>query len=1094
MKKRERCSLSRLLGLGMLVLAVAFGFSSSAYALTCTDIGGTDVGGDCTLDAWYFCTDDTTVTIPGDFTITGDGAIICGDDADADGDNLTIDVGGDMTIDVDADSRGTLSSNGDSGTAGSSGNPGANGQPGFDGGIITVTVGGSMTVDGTIEAAGGAGGAGGAGQGASADGGNGALGGSGGQVLIEAGGSYLLSATGIIIAEAGAGGSGGPGGTGGDGGNGATAGAGGIVDIYSCETTINYLVTANGATGGSGGSGGSAGDGGDNGSGGAGGDITLSSGRDLTLASTALLVAEGGAEGVVGAGGTGGSAGSDVGVGGAGGVITKNHCADYALADSGATISVVGGPTGGAGGTITDLANAPCCPCQVQITKTVARDDDCDGVADEAFGESVIQDEGECVVYKICVENTATNGSDIPQDLLDILVDDTHLAITAADFGDLDAGDAQYCLLVPSEISAGNCDGGECVCEDVEGLNTAVIDSATCAATGGDACLEPGSDCDDTATVACAGCSVSIDKTVALDNNCDGTADGAFLETVTQEDGECVIYKICVSNTGDQVLDGSGVTVNDGDINVTLDFGDIAIADTECLEVPTTENPAGACETGDPADCECEEVEGVNTANITAAVCSDTGKLACDDAASDCSDDAEVICVDCSVDIEKTVALDDDCDGVADGPFSDYVLQVEDECVVYKICVENTGGVDLNTSGVEVDDDILGIVALNFGTLTPAQVACLEIPSQGSASDCTGGSCVCQVVEGVNEAVVSAAICDGIGTNACDYAASDCDDTAEVECLACSVEIDKTVALDDDCDGIADGLFEDSVTQEPDECVIYKICVSNTGEQELDASGVTVNDADIQVTLDFGPIAALATECLEVPTTENRAGACTADPESCVCEEVEGENTASISAAVCEDTGENACDFLASDCEDTADVDCLGEGCFTRTPGYWGTHPDVTALFLPVSSCGYNVDELPEAIQDMCWGGKDKAWNQTSGQQLQLIRQCTAARLNLEATAFFDGDCEATVDINGSLLERIEYCCEDLCTSGARKQDISRSGCIEDLDAFNNYWDEFDPIDNIELCPNQLLGTEPPCDANSELCEDANGDGVINPR
>ena len=47
------------------------------------------------------------------------------------------------------------------------------------------------------------------------------------------------------------------------------------------------------------------------------------------------------------------------------------------------------------------------------------------------------------------------------------------------------------------------------------------------------------------------------------------------------------------------------------------------------------------------------------------------------------------------------------------------------------------------------------------------------------------------------------------------------------------------------------------------------------------------------------------------------------------------------------------------------------------------------------------------AIEDMCKSGKDFKNNNTSPQQLTLIRQCTAAALNLSATLQNEGDCNS---------------------------------------------------------------------------------------
>ncbi|MGH2688436.1 MAG: hypothetical protein ACRDKW_06475, partial [Actinomycetota bacterium] len=322
-----------------------------------------------------------------------------------------------------------------------------------------------------------------------------------------------------IAAAGGPGGAGGAGGTGGgNGGAGANAGVGGTVILFSCATTIEGFVGADGGTGGSGGSGGGTGTGGGNGSGADAGDVTVASGSDLILQDTSTLNAVGGNEGVQGGGA---QQGPDNGIPGNGGIVTTNNCPDFATTALG-DISVAAGTGDPAGtdGTVTMLTDAPCCPCAIEITKQVAPDDNCDGTADGAFSDSVLQDQGECVVYEICVTNTSDDGAnpgDHAQVIENVLVDDNDIGITGADFGDLDPGE-EVCKLVPSEAPATDCPGpsgdlsdDNCVCEDVVGPNTAEVAAAACAVDGTDACdntdppPNPGPDsiCEDTATVAC---------------------------------------------------------------------------------------------------------------------------------------------------------------------------------------------------------------------------------------------------------------------------------------------------------------------------------------------------------------------------------------------------------------------------------------------------------------------------------------------------------------------------------------------------------------------------------------------------------------
>jgi cysteine-rich repeat protein len=148
----------------------------------------------------------------------------------------------------------------------------------------------------------------------------------------------------------------------------------------------------------------------------------------------------------------------------------------------------------------------------------------------------------------------------------------------------------------------------------------------------------------------------------------------------------------------------------------------------------------------------------------------------------------------CSVVIAKTVAPDDGsgggtaCDGVADGPFVESVTVDQTTCVVYQICVTNTGLQVLNSNGVKVGDPVLGTVNLDFGTIAPGATVCKQAPGVFTAPTCTGGnpagtSCLCSEVAGVNTATITSAICQNTNQDACAQQGSDCSDTANVACL-----------------------------------------------------------------------------------------------------------------------------------------------------------------------------------------------------------------------------------------------------------------------------------------------------------------------
>jgi len=174
----------------------------------------------------------------------------------------------------------------------------------------------------------------------------------------------------------------------------------------------------------------------------------------------------------------------------------------------------------------------------------------------------------------------------------------------------------------------------------------------------------------------------------------------------------------------------------------------------------------------------------------------------------------------------------------------------------------------------------------------------------------------------------------------------------------------------------------------------------------------------------------------------------------------------------------------------------LGDGCFTRSPGYWSEHPDIAQKLFPVTSCAFCIDTIAESSEDLCFSSKDAKANNTSSQKLQLIRQCTAAKLNLKITEMFNGDCStAYISSNGiNIEERINYCCESVCPDASSDKAIIGSNCIEDLTEFNYYTNTSDPLDSMELCPNTMLGTTKPCSSSPSYCNKASGNGIINDR
>src|SRR6266404_6088248 len=156
----------------------------------------------------------------------------------------------------------------------------------------------------------------------------------------------------------------------------------------------------------------------------------------------------------------------------------------------------------------------------------------------------------------------------------------------------------------------------------------------------------------------------------------------------------------------------------------------------------------------------------------------------CDDGNNVDTDNCNNICQPkCEVSIEKTVAKDDNCDGTADSAFSDSVTQDSSKCVVYQICVNNTGAQDL--TGVMVTDTGGPGGTLDFGTVTAGTNPCKLIPTNAAVGNCSGGTCVCSTVQGQDTATITTATCAITSDSACAQATSDCTATAQVSCESC---------------------------------------------------------------------------------------------------------------------------------------------------------------------------------------------------------------------------------------------------------------------------------------------------------------------
>jgi hypothetical protein len=311
-------------------------------------------------------------------------------------------------------------------------------------------------------------------------------------------------------------------------------------------------------------------------------------------------------------------------------------------------------------------------------------------------------------------------------------------------------------------------------------------------------------------------------------------------------------------------------------------------------------------------------------------------------------------------------------------------------------------------------------------------------------------------------------------------------DTAALSCF-CSPDLDpafKASASDGaDFECQTPGLEIIKLCLEPDTSlgiVPVEILITNTGDADL--ANCVVSD---EIYLEDSSCPADVGSGTPVPVSPDYIVDVPAGGSAIL---VTGETECPAVAEAC-NTATVTCEVVGSDQTITVSDDdlCLpcGEGCLSRTPGFWGTHPHVTEKFLPLTSCGIEINNTyaytdGSSTEDMCFGGRDFKENDTSASQLQLIRQCMAAHLNIAATAVGQGSCESAYP---AINDTIAYCCEDLCSSGADKSVINDSGCIGMLDAFNNLPDTLDPFGDF-ISPGPAQPGE---------CRESNGNGWVNP-
>lgn len=452
--------------------------------------------------------------------------------------------------------------------------------------------------------------------------------------------------------------------------------------------------------------------------------------------------------------------------------------------------------------------------------------------------------------------------------------------------------------------------------------------------------------------------------------------------------------------------------------------------------------------------------------------------------------EADVECADCDVRVVKQVSCDDgntwgdSCtgwDGDDETWFRYTVANVSENGSVSPVAV------DIDSCALTDDEALVLIPAEDYdeiGPIYPGDSATIvewmnPICEDGEGSENGNVSCACLPTRDGAPLEIDDNVVGPNDVPEDTFAGQSTSDTdpASLYCESAGLNVFKTCEDQDICEGTNNVTITVSNATADAEPVPY----------EADLTNCTVDDA-LLTTGPFCVDAGNGDAPLTIPFSIQGSGAdanatyavgpvvCTGTVEGLTSDT---NNEVSVTCNV-EDTTKTKTDTAEDMCTTSP---C--EGCITRTPGFWGTHPHVTSLFLPLEVCGVELDEVIaeeeySATEDMCSVGKDAKDYGTSNQQVQLVRQCTAAALNIAASTEGGGSC-------GEFVGRFESCCSDLCNSGADAATINASGCIEDLDFFNNSEDEYFEWEGSED------PFESPGPANSQYCRDSKNNGWLNP-
>ena len=403
---------------------------------------------------------------------------------------------------------------------------------------------------------------------------------------------------------------------------------------------------------------------------------------------------------------------------------------------------------------------------------------------------------------------TVTNNGSAP--LKDVEIDDPELGITGVDVyavGDLAIG--QTVVLTSGDISelyvAERCDGRGTF------LNTAT-------ASGKSSETDEDVSDFDSAYLKCIG-----EPHVTIVKEISPTGSDPWYDDATppQEYPSDAWYRITVTNDGTVPLEN--VEVQDGDLGVLEQIGDLAIGETVVLDAGPLPDKVPELYVED----RCTGPGDVgNSASVTGNSVDDPNDTV------DESDTATLVCVGSPmISIKKEISTDNSSWVDANSAGTALVTQAPSDAY-YRITVTNTGPVGL--TNVVLNDGTLGIVNYNVGdiaagasvVLTNGQIAALHYPGR-----CTGRGVFSNVANVQGESSET-----GSQTSlATDEAWLECTGTPDIQIVK---EVSPTGS-----DPWYDGLTPPQV---PPSDAWYRLTVTNTGNSDLE--NVVVNDVTLGIT------------------------------------------------------------------------------------------------------------------------------------------------------------------------------------------------------------------------------------------------------